>query len=234
MAVFSPLLAAGLTGLISGWLLSIPVGPINLTILNEGARRGFKWAVLIGLGATAMEVIYCFVAFTGFASFFTRGYIKAAMELFSFVFMLFLGIKFLSTKSVRTPPLRLGAAADRIEARVGERLHPHSAFMTGLVRVMGNVGVLVFWIILAANFISREWVTPDWPGKLACVAGVALGTGSWFVGLSWVVSLGHGKFSEQTLLRMEHYSGAGLVALALIHGGTIIWEMRKANLWPHP
>ena len=125
MAVFSPLLAAGLTGLISGWLLSIPVGPINLTILNEGARRGFKWAVLIGLGATAMEVIYCFVAFTGFASFFTRGYIKAAMELFSFVFMLFLGIKFLSTKSVRTPPLRLGAAADRIEARVGERLHPH-------------------------------------------------------------------------------------------------------------
>ena len=106
--------------------------------------------------------------------------------------------------------------------------------MTGLVRVMGNVGVLVFWIILAANFISREWVTPDWPGKLACVAGVALGTGSWFVGLSWVVSLGHGKFSEQTLLRMEHYSGAGLVALALIHGGTIIWEMRKANLWPHP
>ncbi len=73
----SPLLAAGLTGFISGLLLSIPVGPINLTILNEGARRGFKWAVLIGLGATAMEIIYCFIAFTGFASFFTEGYIKA-------------------------------------------------------------------------------------------------------------------------------------------------------------
>ncbi len=76
------------------------------------------------------------------------------------------------------PPVHLGAAADRLEARLGERLHPHSAFMTGLVRVMGNVGVLVFWIILAAQLlISREWVSPDWPGKLACVAWVALGTG---------------------------------------------------------
>jgi threonine/homoserine/homoserine lactone efflux protein len=227
MPELPPILLAGLTGLISGLLLSIPVGPVNLTILNEGTRRGFKWAALIGLGATTMELIYCFIAFTGFASFFTRGYVKAAMELFSFVFMLFIGMKFLLSKSVQARPIHLGAAADRIEARLEERLHPHSAFTTGLVRVMGNVGVLVFWIILAANFISREWVTPDWPGKLACVTGVAVGTGGWFTGLSWVVSLGHGKLSEKTLLRMEHFSGACLLILALIHGGTIIWEMHQ-------
>src|SRR5438105_2588394 len=221
-------LFAALIGFLSGFILSIPVGPVNLTILNEGARRGFLWGALIGLGATTMEVIYCFIAFTGFASFFSRGYIKAAMELFTFVFMLFLGIKFLLAKTVEST-VHLGAATDKIEARLGQelevRLHPHSAFMTGLVRVMGNVGVLVFWIILAANFISREWVTPDWPGKLACVAGVAMGTGLWFLGLSWAVSLGHGKFSEKTLLRMEHLSGIGLLALALIHGGTIVWQM---------
>ncbi|HWI57627.1 MAG TPA: LysE family transporter [Bacillota bacterium] len=225
-----PLLLAGLTGLVSGLVLSIPVGPINLTIMNEGAKRGFKWAALIGLGATTMEVIYCFLAFTSFASFFTKGYIKAAMELFSFVFMLFLGVKFLMAKSVETPPMQLGAAANKIEVRIEERLHPHSAFMTGLVRVMGNLGVLVFWIILAANFISREWVTPDWPGKLACVAGVAVGTTLWFLGLSWAISLGHGKFSAKALLRMEHFSGIGLLALALIHGTTIIWQMAKHRI----
>ena len=32
----SPIFIAGLTGFISGLLLSIPVGPINLTIMNEG------------------------------------------------------------------------------------------------------------------------------------------------------------------------------------------------------
>src|SRR5271157_3530503 len=101
MDTLSPLIAAGLTGFISGLLLSIPIGPINLTILNEGARRGFVWAALIGLGATFMEVIYCFIAFTGFAAYFTRGYVNLAMELFSFGFLLYLGVKFLVAKSVR-------------------------------------------------------------------------------------------------------------------------------------
>jgi threonine/homoserine/homoserine lactone efflux protein len=224
MAELNPILLAALTGFISGLLLSIPVGPVNLTIINEGARRGFKWAMLIGLGATTMEVIYCFIAFTGFASFFTRGYVKAAMELCSFVFLLGLGIKFLLAKSVQAP-IKMGPFAERIEERIEEQLHPHSAFMTGLVRVLANVGVLVFWIILAANFLSREWVTPDWPGKFACVAGVALGTGLWFFVLSFGASRGYGRFSEKTLLRMEHGSGIGLLLLALIHGLYIIWEL---------
>jgi threonine/homoserine/homoserine lactone efflux protein len=214
---FPPIVVAGLTGLISGFLLSVPVGPINLTIINEGARRGFKWASLIGLGAVVMEVIYCAVAFTGFASFFTRGYVKAAMELFSFVFMLFLGVKFLLARSI--------PATHKIEEQIKQKLHPHSAFMTGFVRVMGNPGVLVFWIILAANFISREWVGPDYLSKVFCITGVAVGTGAWFLGLSWAVSLGHQKFNEQTLLRMEHFSGLGLLLLAFFHGLHIVWQM---------
>ncbi len=48
----------------------MPVGPVNLTIINEAAQRGFKYAMLIGLGAATMDVIYCTIAFTGFSSFF--------------------------------------------------------------------------------------------------------------------------------------------------------------------
>ncbi len=219
-----PLALAGLTGFISGLLLSIQVGPVNLTIMNEGARRGFQWAVRIGLGATAMEVLYCAVAFTGFASFFSQGYIKAAMELFSFVFLLYLAVKFLLAKSV-TATTKISAVTSRIEASLEEKLHPRSAFMTGFARVMGNPGVLLWWIILAANFISREWVEPNGQGKIACIAGVAVGVGLWFVGLSWAVSLGHRKFGEETLLRMEHWSGGVLLALALAHGGTLVWQL---------
>ena len=174
-----------------------------------------------------MEVIYCFIAFTSFASFFTRGYVKPAMQLFGFLFMSFIGIKLLLAKSAQARPIPLGAAVDRIEARLEQRLHPHSAFMTGLVRVMGNLGVLVLWIFLALYFTSHDLVAPDWPGKLACVAGVAVGTGGWFTGLSWGVSLGHGKLSEKALLRMEHYSGALLLIVALVQGGMFIWQMCK-------
>jgi threonine/homoserine/homoserine lactone efflux protein len=227
--MMSPLQTAFLTGFVSGLLLAIPVGPINLTILNEGARRGFAWALLIGLGASAMEVIYCALAFTGFSSFFADRGVKAAMEVFTFAFLLFLGVRFLFAKSV-VAPIHLGAAAERLEERIEERLHPHSAFMIGFVRVLANPGVLVFWMILAANFVSRDWVEPTWSGKLACVSGVAASTSLWFLALSYGVSRGHGRLSEKTLLRMERISGAVLVALGLAHGVRLAWELARHKM----
>lgn len=219
-----PLLLSALTGFLSGLILCIPVGPINLIILNEGARRGFKWAAMIGAGATLMEIIYCFFAFTSFASFFERGTVKAVMELGSFVFMLFIGMKFLMAKSVEMP-LPLGAKAEAIESRIEEKLHPHSAFAIGFVRVLANPGVLLIWVICAANFISREWVTPDWPGKLSCVAGVAVSIGGWFTCLSWFSSFKHGHLSARALLRMERVTGIILLAIAFVHGAHIVWRM---------
>jgi threonine/homoserine/homoserine lactone efflux protein len=229
MPELPPILIATLTGFVSGLLLSIPVGPINLTIINEGARRGFRWAALIGLGASVMEVIYCAIAFTGFSSFFGNKYIKAGMEVFSFAFLLFLGVKFLMAKTV-SAAMHISQAADRLEGRIEGKLHPHSAFFTGLVRVMANPGVLLFWIFLAVYFTSRDWVSDNWPDKFACVGGVAVGTGLWFFGLSWAVSRGHGRFSERTLLRIEHLSGVGLLGLGLIHGARIAWQLAKNKM----
>ena len=224
-----PILLSAITGFISGLLLSIPVGPVNLTIMNEGARRGLVWALLISLGASVMEVIYCTIAFTGFAQFFDNRVIKAGMEVFSFVFMLFLGLKFLLAKTV-SAVTHLSATADKLEASIGQKLHPRSAFMTGFVRVMGNPGVLLFWIILAASFISHEWVEPSRRGKFACVTGVALGTGLWFAGLSYGVSRGHGRMSEKTLLRMEHISGLMLVLFGLGQGARIVYQLVQHKL----
>jgi threonine/homoserine/homoserine lactone efflux protein len=217
---------AVITGFISGLVVSIPVGPINLTIMNEGARRGFKWAALIGFGATVMEVLYCTIAFTSFAALFQKGYIKAAMEVFSFAFMLFLGMKFVLAKSVPV----MDRIEHQIEERIEQRFHPHSAFMTGFVRTLANPGVLLFWIVLGAFFIGRGWVEANGQGKLACIAGVTLGVATWFLGLSWAVSLGHRKFSEKTMLRMERGSGVGLLGLALIHGIHLVWQLAKYRL----
>ena len=220
-----PILVATLAGFFSGLLFSsIPVGPINLTILNEGTRRGFKWAMLIGLGASAMEVIYCSIAFTGFSSFFGIRIVKASMEVFTFVFLLFLGSKFLAARTVAVPS-KLDAASEKIEARLDKKLHPRSAFMIGFVRVMGNLGVLLVWIVVAGNFMAHDWVADKLAAKAACVVGVALGTTAWFCALSYGVSRAHGRFRAQTLLRMQHLSGVCLVAFGLFDGLHIVWQL---------
>src|SRR5947207_2281462 len=86
-----------------------------------------------------------------------------------------------------------------------------TGFMIGFVRTMANPGVLLGWIVLSAGFIAHDLVRPTGSGKTACILGVAGGTGAWFVGLSWFAAKGHGRFTEKTLLRMEHISGVCLL-----------------------
>lgn len=218
---------SGLTGFVSGWLLSIPIGPVNLTILNEGARWGFRRGWFIGLGAASMEVLYCGVAFAGVSSFFGQPLVESFMEVFSFLFLVFLGLKFLLARSLETAASlsRDRQLEDRWEAGLQARLHPHSAFMIGFVRTLANPGVLLFWIILAGNFMARGWVAPTWDGKIACLVGVGLATLGWFTTLSWAASHGVGRLSERTLLRMERASGIVLLGLAAVHGGHIAWQL---------
>jgi threonine/homoserine/homoserine lactone efflux protein len=232
MALLSNLVAAS-TGFLSGLLISVPVGPINLSIINEGARRGFKWAALIGAGATTMEVIYCSIAFTSFAAFFQEGGIKAAMEVFSFAFLLFLGVKFVMAKSVPVMDQLEERIEQSIEKGIERQFHPTSAFMTGFVRTLANPMVLLGWIILGANFISRGWVEPTMEGKLSCLGGVAVGVAAWFFGLSWTISLGHRKFTAQTMIRMERGSGVLLLLLGAIHGLHLAWQLAKHYGPPH-
>jgi hypothetical protein len=137
------------------------------------------------------------------------------MEVFTCIFLVFIGIKFLVAKTVVTHN-KLDVASQKLEARLEERLHPHSGYMTGLVRVMGNLGVLLFWIVWAAYLLSHEWVDNTLPAKAACVGGVALGTSAWFAILSFAVSRGYGQMKESTLVRMQHFSGICLIAFGLV------------------
>ncbi|MDA1278030.1 MAG: LysE family transporter [Verrucomicrobia bacterium] len=213
---------AGCLGLVSGFLISIPVGPINITIINEGARRGFRWALLISLGAMTMDLIYCALAFAGFSGIFASPVLRASIELLSFLAMLYLGVKYLLVKE-------LPSTTKSIE-RVEQRLHPHTAFMTGFVRVLGNPGALLFWVAIAATFISHRWIESTWLSKSACVIGMAAGAFGWFFVLSYAVSLGHGKISTKSLVRMSHLSGASLLFVAFCLGVRLVNLLAQRRL----
>jgi threonine/homoserine/homoserine lactone efflux protein len=204
------ILHALLIGLLSGFVVSIPVGPINIAIINEGAHRGFRWAALIGLGAIAMDFIYCSIAFAGFSGLFTSKFMRATIELLSFLALIYLGVKYLLLKEM--------PATSKSLERVEHTLHPHTAFMIGFVRVLGNPAVLLFWMTMSATLISHDWIEDTWSGKAACVTGMSIGALSWFFLLSFLVSLGHGRFSTKTLLRMSHVSGAVLLVMGILIG----------------
>jgi hypothetical protein len=90
--------------------------------------------------------------------------------------------------------------------------------------------VLLFWIVLAANFLSHDWVADSLPAKAACIAGVAVGVNSWFCGLSFAASRGYTRLSEPALLRMERFSGVCLLALGIGQGVHLAWQLAKHKI----
>ena len=205
---------AWLAGLVSGFLVSVPVGPTNVSIVNDAARRGFLYGFLIGLGSVTMELTYCSIAFAGFSGLFESRTARAIMQLISFLLVGWLGVKYLLAKKLPDTPHSLEV--------IERRLHPHTAFMTGFVRVLGNPTVLLFWIRVTAAFVAHRWVRPVTIDKVACVIGVGIGATIWFGLLSWAVSLGKRRFSDTFLLRMSQFSGASLLVVAIVIGGQLV------------
>lgn len=233
MAEAHPILVAALAGFVCAVFFSSLPGPINLTILHEGAPRGFKWAFFIGLGAATMDVIYCAISFTGISHFLDRGNIETIMRAMGFVFLLFIGFKFLLAKPAKHTS-KLDLAIEKLEERIEQKVHPHSAFATGFVRVAANLGVLLAWVALSATLLStkaffskEEWVDDSVPAKAACVSGVFVGAVLWFLFWSFLVSRGHGKFSAKTLLRLQQVSGLCLIATAIYEGVRLAWHLVK-------
>ena len=153
-----------------------------------------------------MDVVYCAIAFAGFSGLFGSQFMKATMELLSFIFLLYLGLKYLLTPT-------LPATTPTVEA-VEHKLHPHAAFWIGFVRVLGNPAVLLFWITVSATFISHDWINDTLASKSLCVLGTFVGGLLWFLLLSFLVAQGHGKFSTKALVRLAHVSGAILLAVS--------------------
>lgn len=209
-----PLVSAALLGGISGFVASVPGGPVNATLLAEGGKKGFRWALFVGMGAVVMEAIYCGIAFAGFDALFGSRLFRATMELVSFLLMLWLGVKYL-----RGAPMPGEARGVRLMER---RFHPHTAFWTGFVRVLGNPGILLLWITVTAMLLSREWLTDTWPSKRCFVGGVASGALLWFCLLGWGVTRRRESISPGALRRLSQFSGLLLLSVAVGVGVRLI------------
>ena len=196
-------------GVLTGFVCAVPVGPINVAIMEEGIHSGRTRALIIAIGALLMEMIYCVIAFGGFANLFKDPtLLRATVELISFLAVTIFGIRYLLTDTVTVQ----GKRARMIE----QRLHPHTMFWTGFVRVLVNPNVLLFWIMISAVLLANGTLQPAWQSRMACAAGAGLGIAAWFTLLVLGSARVRNQFSDRTLVRFSHVSGLLLLLLSVV------------------
>jgi L-lysine exporter family protein LysE/ArgO len=200
-----------LAGFICGFVVSVPVGPVNLTVINQALRRGFGSAFLVGLGAICAEVIYASLMLAGHSSLvLTKPSIEYGMRVVAVVVIAAVGIRNLQIR-----PEKIEAGAATVE-RVDARWHHPRSFLLGFILTISNLVLVLMWATLAAALFTHDWVQPDLPGRALCATGVFLGGVAWFLLLAFFVSRAHRRVKNETLILLVRSCGVLFLAFAAL------------------
>ena len=195
-------------GALCGFVVSVPVGPVNLMVINQALRKGFWFAFLAGLGGIFAESIYASLMLAGHSSILDKPPVVLGMRVVAVVVIALMGIRSLLTK-----PEKLELSAVTVE-RADQRWHHPRSFLLGFILTISNLMLLLLWATLAALLFAREWVQPDLANRTMCVLGVFCGGALWFFLLAFFVSRAHRRVKPKTLTMMVRVCGVVFLVFA--------------------
>ncbi|MDR4937976.1 LysE family transporter [Rossellomorea marisflavi] len=183
-----------LKGLLIGFTVAAPVGPIGILCINRTLSKGRLTGFVSGLGAASADAIYgCIAAFglTFITSFLISQ--KLWLQLIDGLFLCYLGIQTYLSRPA-------GHAAS---ARGGGLLKSYTSvfFLT-----VTNPMTILFFIGIFSGIGLRK-SSFDMGSALLMVTGVFLGSAAWWLSLSFGVSLFRKKFSDDSLAWINRLSG---------------------------
>jgi L-lysine exporter family protein LysE/ArgO len=201
---FQPLLA----GFIAGFVVAVPVGPVNLTVINQALRRGFGTAFLIGIGAMCAETVYASLMLWGHASILDAPRVVLAMRVIAVVVIGAMGVRYLLFKSTRVGDSEVAAQ------KLDERWHHPQSFFLGFALTISNLMLVVVWATLVTLLYAHEWVVQTLVSRGLCALGVLGGGSTWFLLLAFFVSRAHRRVKDQTLTVLVRCCGVLFLGFA--------------------
>ena len=200
------MILAFLVGLIVGFLICIPVGPINLWAVNTQVKRNFKSAISIALGASTMDFIYFMIILSGLSLFNFSLQTIHVLKIIGVLILLVFGIKELMTSQVS------------FNLSEEEKLNAPKAtsyFFLGVLIYTSNPTLIASMTAIASLIKSWQLFDSNLTNHILLSSGLALGTLSWFVLLLKVVGKYQNKLSEKFFLRFSQASGAFILIFSL-------------------
>jgi threonine/homoserine/homoserine lactone efflux protein len=207
-----------LAGFIAGFIVAVPVGPVNLTVINQALRRGFFAAFLIGVGAMCAETVYASLMLWGHASILNAPSVVRVMRFIAVVVIGAMGIRYLLFKSTKVGDSEVAAQ------KLDERWHHPRSFFLGFALTISNLMLVVVWATVVTLLFAHEWVVPTRASRLLCALGVLGGGSMWFLLLAFFVSRAHRRVKDQTLTILVRCCGVLFLGFA----GLLAWKLFRS------
>jgi threonine/homoserine/homoserine lactone efflux protein len=206
-----PSLTPFLKGLILGFSIAAPVGPIGVLCIRRTLADGRLHGFFSGLGAASADMLYGSVAAFGLTA--VSGMLvsqQTALRLAGGIFLLYLGVR-----TIFSPAAKHAANTRASHGLAG------AYGSTFLLTLTNPMTILSFAAVFAGLGLAAGSADPQRAAWL--VAGVFCGSGLWWFTLSGVVGLARAKVTPAALGWVNRMSGLviggfGVAALVSLLG----------------
>jgi threonine/homoserine/homoserine lactone efflux protein len=161
------------TGVVAGALTGVPIGPVNVAVIDAAYRHTLRRAIAVGLGGACADGLYASLGILGVTPV-LRSYAIVSPILYAVSGIVLLVYGFLTARSQPVAPAHHEAAA-----AAGVENELSLGFKTGLLLILLNPAAVVTWVVITEQ-IADHLGTPTAIGGILCAVGVMVGSFAWF------------------------------------------------------
>lgn len=193
-----------LKGIILGFSIAAPVGPIGVLCIRRTLTDGKLAGFVSGLGAATADAAYGFIAAFGLTA------VSALLlehrlwiRLIGGLFLLYLGVKIFLSKT---------SAKDSVTEKQATLVSSYTT--TLLLTITNPMTILSFVAIFAGLGIGAE--NKSYFEASMLVGGVFLGSALWWLLLSGITGLVRHKLTPRTMTWINRFAGFVILAFSFI------------------
>ncbi len=192
-----------LKGLILGFSVAAPVGPIGILCIQRSLNRGFWAGFVSGMGAATADTIYGLIAVFGITA--VSSILVAQSEFLGIaggLFLLYLGIKTFKSKPATT------AVPDQSNSLI-------SAYASTFALTITNpMTILAFTLIFSGMGLASASSTMT--SSALMVFGVFTGSSLWWLSLAGGASLLKNRFDADKMRWINRIAGVVIVVFGIL------------------
>ncbi len=232
------MIIALIIGAITGWLMSMPIGPVNAAVISRTIKYAARFGVAVGVGAGLMDVIYCGGAAQINQFLVESPVINLVFELIGFIALLVLGIRQLSSKTIPDALPEDSGRGERVATAAMKRMHLEKKsllgpFTIGVLLYATNVMAVPEWIIISGLWRSWGVLGSGFNINASFALGAGVGTIGWFIVLVRWISKRQRGFQPSTLTKINLGTGVAMLAFAGYFAFAILFKTHWQDVGSH-
>ena len=183
-------------GIVIGLMVSVPLGPMGVLIIQKTLQKGALAGFVAGMGAAFADLFYATVAAFG---------LGVVLQIIGGIFLVIVG----ATIYFGNPLKQI-----RMKKRVSKKGLLGDFLTLFFLTVSNPVAIVVFMAVFAGASVFGD--TPSLRVEMFVLLGILLGGGLWWYTLSTLVNLFRKKFRLRVLIRINRVSGIAITLIGVL------------------